>query len=61
MRSHNNNMSKNNIKDVYRLLISKAESRGEPSDILRNRLNVLISKDKKRRGNKAIRKVWYEE
>ena len=42
-------MSKNNIKDVYRFLISKLEKQGKPSDILRNRLNVLINREKKRR------------
>ena len=49
MRSHNNNMSKNNIKDVYKFLIYKLENQGKSSDILRSRLNVLINKDKKRR------------
>ena len=49
MRSYNNNMSKNNIKDVYKFLISKLENQGKPSDILRSRLNVLINRDKKRR------------
>ena len=45
MPTTNNNMSKENIKDVYRHLICKAENLGEPSSVLRNRLNVLIKRE----------------
>ena len=48
MGSTNNNLSKQGVQDIYRRMITKFNSEGKDSSILKERLRLLSFRDKKK-------------